>query len=291
MQRDGGDNAWGNQATQRDLQPAFVLATRPALSRRFAYRSPDMLLLLPLPLFPHRPLFTMPCPLWPAAFRYSSHLTPRRLLTKPAEPTGNSGWDNATHDLIVAVGDEFVSTLGSRWGGWLDAGAGDAQPFPLLRQSDPDADCPHRCGAAALVIHLPLLPPAVVCRYVVRDLLGQGTFGQVFKCVCTDSVAAGGEEQEGDIIAIKVGEVVQEAGCLLASLLRGCSAALPTFFGCLPGSSAAPAAAHNLCASLLGVLPAICLASGTAAPSTATACPALLTCLLPGVLLLPTHRL
>lgn len=55
-------------------------------------------------------------PLTPAAaaFRYSSKLAPRRLLTKPAEPAGNSGWDNATHDLIVAVGDEFVSTLGAR---------------------------------------------------------------------------------------------------------------------------------------------------------------------------------
>jgi hypothetical protein len=68
----------------------------------------------------------LPCPAHhaPAAFRYSSHLTPRRLLTKPAEPAGNSGWDNATHDLIVAVGDEFVSTLGSRWGRWPRAGAG-----------------------------------------------------------------------------------------------------------------------------------------------------------------------
>ena len=50
-----------------------------------------------------------------AAFRYSSKMTPRRLLTKPAEPASNSGWDNCNHDLIVAVGDEFVSTQGSRW--------------------------------------------------------------------------------------------------------------------------------------------------------------------------------
>lgn len=50
----------------------------------------------------------------PAAFRYSSKLAPRRLLTKPAEPASNSGWDNLNHDLIVAVGDEFVSTHGTR---------------------------------------------------------------------------------------------------------------------------------------------------------------------------------
>ena len=51
----------------------------------------------------------------------------------------------------------------------------------------------------------------VLVRYVVRDLLGQGTFGQVFKCVPTDDgAAAAGEDGEdclGDdgAIAIKVG--------------------------------------------------------------------------------------
>ncbi|EFN51440.1 hypothetical protein CHLNCDRAFT_140157, partial [Chlorella variabilis] len=73
-------------------------------------------------------------------FRYSSKLAPRRLLTKPADPASNGGWDNANHDLIVAVGDE----------------------------------------------------------YVVRDLLGQGTFGQVFKCVGAE------DEDDGEAIAIKV---------------------------------------------------------------------------------------
>ncbi len=48
--------------------------------------------------------------------------------------------------------------------------------------------------AGPLPCHLPC------CRYVVRDLLGQGTFGQVFKCVCVDD----GEEDSG-AIAIKVG--------------------------------------------------------------------------------------
>lgn len=77
--------------------------------------------------------------LHPAAFRYSSRLAPRRLLTKPAEPASNGGWDNASHDLIVAVGDEFVSTLG--------------------------------------------------VRYVVKDLLGQGTFGQARGCACLRALA------------------------------------------------------------------------------------------------------
>ena len=198
--------------------------------------------LLPLP---RRCPPCIPLPPAPAAFRYSSHLTPRRLLTKPAEPAGNSGWDNATHDLIVAVGDEFVSTLGSRWGRWLGDGAGvgclsDKPPAASTsslsgrhRQPDPDAELPPPHSSAvqcsqqlSQACHVPLLCccPAA-CRYVVRDLLGQGTFGQVFKCVCTDSVAAGGEEQEGDIIAIKVG-----GGC------RSAAHRVPANLPCCPGN-------------------------------------------------------
>lgn len=51
-------------------------------------------------------------------------------------------------------------------------------------------------AAAAAALH--------VCRYVVRDLLGQGTFGQVFKCVCADDT----DGEESSAIAIKVGAVV-----------------------------------------------------------------------------------
>ncbi len=65
-------------------------------------------------LCPHPTLPLIPTPF--AAFRYSSKRAPRRLLTKPADPASNGGWDNSNHDLIVAVGDEFVSTLGSRQG-------------------------------------------------------------------------------------------------------------------------------------------------------------------------------
>lgn len=68
----------------------------------------------PPPQRRHRAPFLAP-PRPAAAFRYSHKLAPRRLLTKPAEPASNGGWDNANHDLIVAVGDEFVSTLGTRW--------------------------------------------------------------------------------------------------------------------------------------------------------------------------------
>jgi dual specificity protein kinase YAK1 len=38
-------------------------------------------------------------------FGYTSHLNPRRRLTKPAEPGGNGGWDNENQDLIISVSD------------------------------------------------------------------------------------------------------------------------------------------------------------------------------------------
>ena len=34
---------------------------------------------------------------------------------------------------------------------------------------------------------IPYAAPIVDCRYIVRDLLGQGTFGQVVRCVREDS--------------------------------------------------------------------------------------------------------
>jgi len=130
----------------------------------------------------------------------------RGLLPRHPAPCDCS-WDNATHDLIVAVGDEFASTLGTRWvdSRCLLLGTRQAQlrrldyahlhQRTLVRWSRlAGHPCPlHVLTAGA---HHPL-----VCRYVVRDLLGQGTFGQVFKCVCADD--ADGEESSA--IAIKVG--------------------------------------------------------------------------------------
>jgi dual specificity protein kinase YAK1 len=71
-----------------------------------------------------------------SSYRYaraSAPAAPPRVLTHPADPSPPNGFDNSNHDLIVTVGDVFVSTLGT--------------------------------------------------RYAVHDVLGHGTFGQVFKCV------------------------------------------------------------------------------------------------------------
>lgn len=65
------------------------------------------------------------------AFRVPSSL-PRRCLTKPGQAVHNGGFDNANNDLVIHVGDHFMSDRGA--------------------------------------------------QYVVLDMLGTGTFGQVVKC-------------------------------------------------------------------------------------------------------------
>lgn len=74
--------------------------------------------------------------------------TSRRVLTKKAEPAGNGGLDNEDRNLIVHVRD----ILGD------DSGA--------------------RANSSSSSI----ASTSVSSRYVVLDLLGQGTFGQVFRC-------------------------------------------------------------------------------------------------------------
>lgn len=129
-------------------------------------------------------------------------------------------WDNATHDLIVAVGDEFVSTLGTRCAPCMPLACCGASSCGG-RRGDHFCSCGGGCilgGAGGVLPRLPAAPcrlgvlhpnsPAWVAattlvgrRYVVRDLLGQGTFGQVFKCVCADDA----DGEESGAIAIKVG--------------------------------------------------------------------------------------
>lgn len=79
------------------------------------------------------------------AYTYSSSFNPRRVLSKPAEPVGNNGFDNENADLILSVGMNLCSPQGY--------------------------------------------------SYRIVDLLGQGTFGQVVKCV---------REDNGDVVAVKV---------------------------------------------------------------------------------------
>jgi hypothetical protein len=79
-------------------------------------------------------------------FAYDSTSNPRRVLTKPSEPCGNDGFDNADADLILYVNDVIGTDDGQR-------------------------------------------------KFMVVEILGQGTFGQVAKCV---------NLKTGETVAVKV---------------------------------------------------------------------------------------
>ena len=81
-------------------------------------------------------------------FRYETSDNPRRVLTKPSKPVHNDGADNEDYDYILYVND----VLGGEQGG-------------------------DRYAVGFKMSRLKL-----TCRYLILDVLGQGTFGQVVKC-------------------------------------------------------------------------------------------------------------
>lgn len=85
------------------------------------------------------------------AFRYESSLNPRRVLTKPSKPAGNDGFDNEDSDYILYVNDIL--------------GPEDKSRFVSLTK----------------LLRARMTDP-VMTRYLILDVLGQGTFGQVVKC-------------------------------------------------------------------------------------------------------------
>ncbi|KAJ3225420.1 dual specificity protein kinase yak1 [Chytriomyces hyalinus] len=87
-------------------------------------------------------------------FNYVRDLNPKRVLTKPSKPALNDGFDNVENDYILNVND----LLGSQEGQQLSA---------ILR------DCCERKGQLFVTQG----------ANAILDLLGQGTFGQVAKCV------------------------------------------------------------------------------------------------------------
>ena len=90
-------------------------------------------------------------------FNYESSRNPRRVLTKPSKGTKNDGYDNEDSDYILYVND----ILGSEEAGHKYVPAG----FPFLSR------------ILSRLTHTPLRN-----RYLILDVLGQGTFGQVVKC-------------------------------------------------------------------------------------------------------------
>ncbi len=84
-------------------------------------------------------------------FKYESSRNPRRVLTKPSKGVKNDGYDNDDSDYILYVND----ILGSE-----ETGHKSVLPATYAyRQADSTRN-----------------------RYLILDVLGQGTFGQVVKC-------------------------------------------------------------------------------------------------------------
>lgn len=98
-------------------------------------------------------------------FRYETSLNPRRVLTKPSKPAGNEGFDNEDSDYILYVNDILGSEDQHRY--VFDVNEIGINPNTRGRMD----------------------------RYLILDVLGQGTFGQVVKCQNMST---------GDIVAVKV---------------------------------------------------------------------------------------
>jgi len=104
------------------------------------------------------------------SFRYLSSANPRRVITKPSQGISNNNYDNINSDLIFYVNDvlglqqkhKYVSLFYFSWS-WPEVIF-----FFSFRTT--------------------------FCRYLVLDLLGQGTFGQVVKCKRLDT---------GELVAVK----------------------------------------------------------------------------------------
>jgi hypothetical protein len=121
-------------------------------------------------------------------YRYAKSRNPRRVLSKDPTPVGNGGHDNKDADLIASVNDIFHSDTAvdthptyPGGGGGSGGGSGSAEG----RGGGGGGGGGGRGGG----------DPARNRRYVVVDLLGQGTFGQVFKCQ---------DAKDKSIVAIKV---------------------------------------------------------------------------------------
>lgn len=143
----------------------------------------------------------------PGGFLWTPQGPVKRYLTNPHVAVGNGGYDNANQDLILAVGDVLTSESGKRRGHrahWALIAC-----FPLFAHQGTDRTHSSARGAKhAIAIDAERLMrvgkrPVVTRwprsrsynRYIVRDLLGQGTFGQVVKCL---------QEDISELVAVKV---------------------------------------------------------------------------------------
>jgi dual specificity protein kinase YAK1 len=99
------------------------------------------------------------------AFRYELSLNPRRVLTKPSKPAGNNGLDNEDSDYILYVNDIL--------------GGSPSSTADINQQQQQQQDSNHNNHNNN--ISRPIRSSASH-KYLILDVLGQGTFGQVVKC-------------------------------------------------------------------------------------------------------------
>ncbi|KAJ3081806.1 dual specificity protein kinase yak1 [Rhizoclosmatium hyalinum] len=145
------------------------------------------------------------------SFNYAPAANPKRVLTKPSKPALNEGWDNAENDYILYVNDvlgnrddQQLSTLRLKRYNLVDEGTGTGD---LWVWDVPALGWVCFCGwrgmdfgldkGGGLQDHetsLPRMKDASAdfgivrdlgrrFQYHILDLLGQGTFGQVVKCM------------------------------------------------------------------------------------------------------------
>ena len=101
---------------------------------------------------------------------------PRRLLTQPSEGAANDGLDNADGNLICRVHDVLESAASA-------ASSSRATERHSSGTSNDGAGAAAGAEPARLTSGLGAsLGLGSGARYVVLDNLGQGTFGQVFRC-------------------------------------------------------------------------------------------------------------
>lgn len=109
----------------------------------------------------------------------------RRCLTVPGVGTGNDGYDNENNDLILNV-DDILVMKERRWVAVFFILCLRGLPSFVALQALP---CIVAFSNAMSREQQVIVrdQPSVGHRYIVRDMLGQGTFGQVVRCCREDT--------------------------------------------------------------------------------------------------------
>lgn len=102
-----------------------------------------------------------------SAFRYDPALNPKRVLTKPSVGCKNNNYDNENSDYIIYVNDVLSDVNGKG----------------------------QRYGWSMMLICNGHWSQRYYHRYIVKEMLGSGTFGQVVKCRVIET---------GELVSVKI---------------------------------------------------------------------------------------